>query len=97
MKRKEYNAKKKVWNVRHNTEVEAWIELPKYNEQFKTEKQALINKACEWLSNNIEYYTDTQNDSEGNLCEVILENALIRDFRNAMKGGNNESNGTNDW
>ena len=25
--------KKKAWNVRYNTEVEAWIELPKYNEE----------------------------------------------------------------
>lgn len=25
--------KKKAWNVRYNTEVEAWIELPEYNEE----------------------------------------------------------------
>ena len=25
--------KKKAWNVRYNTEVEAWIELPKYNKE----------------------------------------------------------------
>lgn len=25
--------KKKAWNVRYNTEVEAWIELPKYKEE----------------------------------------------------------------
>lgn len=83
-----------IWFVKHNQtcyEITRAVANAK-DEDAKAEKQALIDKACEWLSNNIEYYTDTQNDSEGNLCEVILEDALIRDFRNAMKGGNYENN-----
>lgn len=45
------------------------------DKQFAQEKQALINKACEWLKENYPYY-----------FEIDIE----EEFRKAMKGGSNE-------
>ena len=76
--------KKKAWNVRYNTEVEAWIELPKYNEEQvmanEAEKQALIDKACEWWENELTYPTMTQAD-------MFYKESMIEEFKQAMKGG----------
>lgn len=44
--------KKKVWNVRYNTEVEAWIELPKYDEQFETLIVCLMTKCMLLIMTN---------------------------------------------
>lgn len=45
------------------------------DERFAKEKQALIDKACEWLKENYPYYFETD---------------IEKEFVNAMKGGNNE-------
>lgn len=57
------------------------------DEQLEAEKQALIDKACEWLRNNM--YEGT--------CEQMLSKKtypfmsdFIEEFQQAMKGGNNE-------
>lgn len=57
------------------------------DEQLEAEKQALIDKACEWLRNNM--YEGT--------CEQMLSKKpypfmsdFIEEFKQAMKGGNNE-------
>lgn len=49
------------------------------DEQFKAEKQALIDKACEWLKENVSkhchgYYT-------------FHKGLMIEEFKQAMKGG----------
>lgn len=46
------------------------------DEEFAKEKEALINKACEWLSIHDNYSTPTH--------------VLVEQFQQAMKGGNNE-------
>lgn len=43
------------------------------DEQFKAEKQALIDKACEWLNTHDNYSTPTH--------------VLVEQLRQAMKGG----------
>ena len=59
------------------------------DEQLEAEKQALIDKACEWLRNNM--YEGT--------CEQMLSKKpypfmsdYIEEFKQAMKGGNYENN-----
>ena len=44
--------------------------------QFKGEKQALIEKACEWLKENARNYYSA----------YATEDRLIEDFKKAMKG-----------
>ena len=45
-------------------------------EQLEAEKEALIDKACEWLKDNYPYYFETD-----------IEERFVK----AMKGGDNES------
>lgn len=58
----------------------ASLQMAKWkDEQFKAEKQALIDKACEWLRNKADrYYPNT---IFGDTKE------LVQDFKKAMKGG----------
>ena len=44
------------------------------DEQLEAEKQALINKACEWMSSHLQMQYDGFS-------------SFIKDFRKAMKGG----------
>ena len=53
------------------------------NEFLEAEKQALIDKACEWWEMEIIYPTMTQAEKE-------WFEARIEAFKKAMKGGNNE-------
>lgn len=50
------------------------------DEQFKAERQALIDKACEWL----EYYLsfDVMSFDKG-----VSVDTIVSDFKQAMKGG----------
>lgn len=66
-----------IWFVKHNQtcyEIARAVANAK-DEDAKAEKEALINKACEWLKDNYPYYFETD----------IEEN-----FVKAMKGGKNE-------
>lgn len=47
------------------------------DEQFKAERQALIDKACEWLEYHLSF-------------DVVSVDTIVSDFKQAMKGGNNE-------
>lgn len=68
-----------------NIRIEAALRMAQWkDEQFKAEKQALIDKACEWLRNNM--YEGT--------CEQILSKKpypfmsdFIEEFKQAIKGG----------
>lgn len=62
-----------------------------YRDEFlKAEKEALINKACEWLRNNIESdkYLSPDEESYRMGCGVdyLETNMFIEDFKKAMKG-----------
>lgn len=48
----------------------------------KWKEQQMID----WVRKNAYRYIDTDNDSEGHLCERFLEDAFIDDFKKAMKG-----------
>ncbi|WP_296865007.1 hypothetical protein [uncultured Methanobrevibacter sp.] len=48
------------------------------------QKEHIIEKAIKWVRENAYIYVDTQNDSEGNLCEVFLETDFINNFKKAM-------------
>jgi len=50
------------------------------DEQFKAEKQALIDKACEWWENELTYPTMTKAD-------MFYKESMIEEFKQAMKGG----------
>lgn len=52
------------------------------DEQFAKEKQALIDKACEWLKENASKHI------HGNYA--FLKGLMLEEFQQAMKGGNNE-------
>lgn len=52
------------------------------DKQFAEEKQAWIDKACEWILDNI--YDDYSPEEFKQQLEEIL-----KDFRKVMKGGNN--------
>lgn len=57
------------------------------DEQFAKEKQALIDKACEWLRYNKEHPLIGCEDS----CLIgFLTEEFIMEFRNAIEGGKNE-------
>lgn len=62
--------------------------------QKEAEKEALISKACEWLRNNIESdkYLSPDEESYRMGCGVdyLETNMFIEDFKNYMKGGDNE-------
>ena len=61
------------------------------DEQLEAEKQALIDKACEWLKDNIESdkYLSPDEESYRMSCGVdyLETNMFIEDFKNYMKGG----------
>ena len=50
------------------------------DEETKAEKQALIDKACEWWENELTYPTMTQAD-------MFYKESMIEEFKQAMKGG----------
>ena len=50
------------------------------DEQLEAEKQALIDKACEWWENKLTYPTMTKAD-------MFYKESLIEEFKQAMKGG----------
>lgn len=52
------------------------------DEQFEAEKQALIDKACEWLEDNAINYVGKDGRTAWR--------SVFADFRKAMKGGKNE-------
>ena len=60
------------------------------DEQFKAEKEALINKACEWLRENIESdkYLSPDEESYRMGCGVdyLETNMFIEDFKNYSCG-----------
>lgn len=57
------------------------------DEQFTKEKQALIDKGCEWLRYNKEHPLIGCEDS----CLIgFLTEEFIMEFRKAMEGGKNE-------
>ena len=60
------------------------------DEEFKAEKQALIDKACEWLRNNIESdkYLSPDEESYRMGCGVdyLETNMFIEDFKNYSCG-----------
>lgn len=45
----------------------------------------IIERVISWVRKNAYIYTDTQNDEEGNLMIVFLEEAFIDDLRKAME------------
>ena len=49
------------------------------DEQFKAEKEALINKACEWLRENASKHIHGQYS--------LLKGLMLEEFQPAMKGG----------
>ena len=50
------------------------------DEQFTKQKQALIDKACEWLAKN--YQNLDYINMEGDLFDL----SMVEDFRKAMEG-----------
>ena len=50
------------------------------DERFEAEKQALIDKACEWWESELTYPTMTKAD-------MFYKESLIEEFKQAMKGG----------
>lgn len=83
------DTKSAVWFAEHNKtcyDIAMAVAQAK-SVQLEAEKQALIDKACEWLRNNM--YEGT--------CEQMLSKKtypfmsdFIEEFQQAMKGGNNE-------
>ena len=57
------------------------------DEQFKAEKEALINKACEWLRNNSYMLDDWDEDKCWVTFEFTSKDEMIKDFHKTMKGG----------
>ena len=49
------------------------------DEQFEAEKQALIDKACEWLKENVSKHLHGQ--------YAFLKGEMIEEFKQAMEGG----------
>lgn len=67
-----------IWFVKHNQtcyEIARAVANAK-DEDAKAEKQALIDKACEWLEDMARYYCN--------------EKMLAKGFKNYLKGGDNE-------
>lgn len=67
-----------IWFVKHNQtcyEIARAVANAK-DEDAKAEKEALIDKACEWLNTHDNYSTPTH--------------VLVEQLRQAMKGDNNE-------
>ena len=57
------------------------------DEQFAKEKQALIDKACEWLRNNKEHLLIGCEDP---YLIGFLTKEFIMEFRKTIEGGKNE-------
>lgn len=53
------------------------------DEQFAAEKQALIDKACEWVKGNVHRYLASYGTESSDVC--IEKASLIKDFRKAME------------
>ena len=66
-------------------EMAKWKDERIYRDEFlEAEKEALIDKACEWWENELTYPTMTQADID----DFVL--GRIKEFKQAMKGGSNE-------
>ena len=57
------------------------------DEEFKAEKQALIDKACEWLRNNSYMLDDWDEDKCWVTFEFTSKDEMIKEFHKTMKGG----------
>ena len=53
------------------------------DKQFAAEKQALIDKACEWLKGNVSRYLASYGPESSDVC--IEKASLINNFRKAME------------
>lgn len=53
------------------------------DEQFAAEKQALIDKACEWLKGNVSRYLASYGPESSDVC--IEKASLIKNFRKTME------------
>lgn len=64
-------------------------EYESFNECYKAAMEMAEWKEqqmIDWVRKNAYRYIDTDNDSEGHLCERFFEDAFIDDFKKAMKG-----------
>ena len=57
------------------------------DEQLEAEKQALIDKACEWLRNNSYMLDDWDEDKCWVTFEFTSKDEMIKEFHKTMKGG----------
>lgn len=75
-----------IWFVKHNQtcyEIARAVTNAK-DEDAKTEKQTLINKACEWLKDNKEHPLISCEDTG---LSGFLTEEFIAEFRKVMEGG----------
>lgn len=57
------------------------------DDENQAERQALIDKSCEWLRNNSYMLDDWDEDKCWVAFEFTSKDEMIKDFRKAMKGG----------
>lgn len=58
-----------------------------YFDKCNIQKQQLIDKACEWLRNNSYMLDNWDEDKYWVAFEFTSKDEMIKDFRKAMKGG----------
>ena len=71
-----------IWEAKDSadTAFKAAMKMAKWkDEEIKAEKQALIDKACEWLRENVSKHC------YGNY--TFLKGLMLEEFEQAMKGG----------
>lgn len=56
-----------------------------FQEGYEQAEKETIERVISWVRKNAYIYTDTQNDEEGNLMTVFLEEAFTNDLKKAME------------
>lgn len=56
-----------------------------YIRAYEQAEKDTIERVISWVRKNAYIYTDTQNDEEGNLMTVFLEEAFTNDLKKAME------------
>ena len=86
---KAMEAPEKIY-LRHNHKGDigaGWLIFPLTNNDIEyTHTDAFIEKACEYISEHIEYYMKKDKMCNIPLCPLFATKSFIEDFKNYMKG-----------
>ena len=65
--------------------LEEYKAMVKTIQQLRKEKQELINKACEWVEDNIWDYIETKGSIDFDILKEVKVSEMVKDLRKAIE------------